>query len=427
VSPAFDSDLPSAVRAALLEEIKGQLPAFLHKKASERHDPVGDVRQLLNLEQEDLKLVVAVHGCLDESVLAFGSGLREGMRSPITASTRPREEGQAVRGPVDWSATLARRSLEAGNSSSYVVRSARRVFDVPENRALAWLLDRLRSETRRALARPVDRAWSKIGSEPSSWPDRIRRLAFEVDTALRTDWLREVPPERPSRRTVKRLRAARSSFYAETLAAAVRAVLELDSPSAEVLTDVLCRRYFEPAETWLIFEVCVALRLSRAFEEASGKPRKARLLVGAGGAPFARYGFADGSEVSLRRQTWPDSSGPSLLQETSKRHRLRSSASRPDLFIVRSTPNPDAVLLELKASYRSSYLGEGLSQLLRYIGDRPATWKRKPGGWLVAPASDAFEDHPADAEDDLWIVSAEEVAAAAVARFVPAELAAAPD
>lgn len=419
MSEVVDNDFPPEARAALLNEIRDYLPAFLHRGASEQHDPVGDARELLNLEQGDLQRVVAVHQCLDEAVISFGAGLQRGLRQPMTSSRRPPEISQSVRGPIDWAATISRRSLEAGNQSQFVVRSAQRVFDTPENRALAWLLDRLRTSTQAALGELSDDALDSLGETTAGWADRIQRLSSQVRAAQRTSWLRQVDPEPPTRRTIKRLKASRSSFYAITVTAAVEAVLEFSNPSEQALADVLCRRYFEPARTWLIFEVYVALRLARAFAKASGRPRKARLLAGGNRAPFARYAYPDGSEVALIYQGWPSGLGRSLRRETSDRHELASTASRPDIFITRSGSAPDVAVLELKASYRPGYLGNGLSQLLGYLAERPDAWKKKPAGWLVAPASEAFRDRPAGETENLWIVSADQVADAAVARFVP--------
>lgn len=419
MSATIDSALPPELRADLLAEIRNYLPAFLRKDASEQHDPLGDIRELLNLEDRDLKRVVAVHGCLDESVLAFGESLREGMRNPLTSSRRPAEVGQAVRGSVDWSATMARRSLEAGNATRYVVRPARRAYDIPENRALAWTLDRLQYACRRALEeKPDPRALD--GAAPQAWAGRIRRLAAQVGRARASDWLRRIEPEPPTGRTMQRLGAVRSRFYREDLTAAARRMLALESPSEHDLVEVLSERYFEPAATWMVFEICVALRLVRALAKASGRPRRSRLLVGSGRAAFARYLLDDGSEVSLIYQAWPERSDPSLLAEIGRRHEMKIGSSKPDLLVVRTGDAPDALLLELKASYSPSYLKEGLTKLLSYLGERPGLWKRKPAGWLVAPSSEAFVSRSADEESDLWVVDADDVAAAVVARFAPA-------
>ena len=196
-------------------------------------------------------------------------------------------------------------------------------------------------------------------------------------------------------------------------------MIGLESPDERALVEVLSQRYFEPAATWTIFEVCVALRLAREFRKASCRPRRSRLLIGSGRAPFARFLLEDGSEVSLIYQAWPEDAGPSLLMETGRRHGLAVGASKPDLFVVRNGERPDVLLLELKASLSSSYLKEGLAKLLGYVADRPELWKERPAGWLVAPSSGAFAAAEVCEGGELWMVDADAVAEAAVNRFVP--------
>jgi hypothetical protein len=419
VSEAFDSDLPPEVRAALLEEVKAELPAFLSARASVQHDPAGDVKELLNLERRDLDRVICTHECLDPSVRELGAQLESGLRNPAVGSTRSTESGQAVRGPIDWAATIANRSLEPG-AATYVARPADKLLDVPANRMLAWLLDRLRVSARKALHERVDPE-DEGEAAPEKWRDQIRLLARQLARAAgQAKWLQEVQPERPTASGLRRLRGSRDPFYAHTLHRALRLASWLDRRSPEVLADVLCQRYFEPGPTALLFEVCVALRLARAFGEAENStPREARLLVGAArSGPFARFRLGDGSEVSLTYQSWPHAARASALRELSERHGLKPTAPRPDIVISRGPPSPDSAVIELKASYDSRYLGAGLVQLLAYVADRGRDWG-SPAGWLVAPPSDAFEDAPPGAGAAVWIVSSDRVAAAAVERFAP--------
>lgn len=425
MSRVVDSEFPPQLRERLLNEIRSYLPAFLHRGASEQPDPPGDVRELLNLEPKALRRVLAVHECLDEQILAFADDLIEALRTPRAATERPSEVWQSVRGPVDWAATVARRSLEAGNRSLFVVRGAERVFDTPENRALVWLIERLDASTRVALPElrrtdPEELAEKQV----EEWIAKIHGLAGKVRAARRVAWLRGVRSEPPTVRTLARLRASRHPFHATRLAPAAARALEFSDLSPEVIAEVLSRRYFEPRRNWLIFEVFVALSLAAAFREATGgEPRKTRLLVGGGRAAFAGYSCQDGGEIALIYQAWPGLGGKSVREETGERHGLSAGPKRPDLFIVRTGPDretvEDVAVLELKASFRDAHLADGLSQLLAYLGEKPGLWRRRPAGWLVAPASNRFRDIAADPESGLWIVSAEHVAEAAVARFMP--------
>lgn len=413
MSEVIDADFTEAERAKLLAYVKQHLPAFLHRGATEQHDPVGDVRELLNLEPEDLERVKAVHQCLDERILTFGSALAAGLRNPITSSTRPPETSQTVRGPVDWGATLRRRSVEAGNPTLYVVRPAERIFDTPENQVLAWLLQHLRGAVDKAGAKGADPA----DEEALGWFTRISALGVQLKRAQRVHWLRGVRPQAPTAEALARLRQARTTFYARHVLQAAESILRWRNPTDEELTDILCQRYFRPEETWRLFEVSVALRLARAFAEQSAKPRRTRLLVGGGRATFARYSLPDGDEVALIYQAWPSLTVSGRRQLVALRHDFRPGPSRPDLFIRRTGELEDAAVLELKATYRPGYLGAGLSQLLGYLAEHPTLWRNNPSGWLVAPASDSFKDAPPALDDQLWVISAETVGDRAVERF----------
>lgn len=409
-----DTSFAESERAALLAEVRDYLPAFLSAASTQQYDPVGDVRELLRLEEHDLQRVVAVHLCLSEPVRVFFSALPQGLRHPIASSTRPPVVSQAVRGPVDWGATVRRRALSAGDRSLFVVRPARRIFDVPENRALVWLLRMLDIHLRRAQA---GSGGSEADEETAKWTEQLAGQRTRLLLTRRHPWLREVQAERPTAATLRRLRAGRTGFYARHVLEAVRAVMRFgEHPTESDLTELLCQRYFRPNEDWRLFEVVVALRLARAFAEVSPEKRRARLLVGSGAA-YARYVLRDGDEIRLHYQTWPAAAGDSLHARARAHHQLRAGPPRPDLFVVRLGNKPDAAVLELKATRDSGYLGAGLSQLLGYLKERPTAWTRQPSGWLVAPASSAYTPAaPTDAE--LWIVSSDEVADVAVERFV---------
>ena len=417
--PLIDSTAFSADEyRTMLDEVRSYLPAFLAAAAVEQHDPAGDVRQLLALEPEDLERVRAVHACLDERVRAFVDALPHGVRRPITSTVRPREVTQAVRGPIDWGATVRVRSLAGNDQSMFVIRPGQRVFDTPENRALAWTLRSVDAAARNGLRSVLEAA--PYDEEASGWLGQLQRVRTAVRRTLRVEWLREVPLERPTARDRQRLAASRLAFYKHHLAGAVAALLEAERNDEQSITDMLCRRYFRPKEAWRLFEVTVALRLAREFAkpEHSDGIRRSRLLAGAGGVPaFASYRLHDGDLVHLIYQGWPKQKGPSVRHETAKRHGFTPGASIPDLFLVRTGAKPDRVILELKATKQPGYLGAGLAQLLSYLAERPDDFGERPAGWLVAPPSDTFQPAAPTPAEPLWIVGADQVAAAASARM----------
>lgn len=413
---AVDTRFSASERAALLAEVQSHLPAFLSGLAAERPDPVGDVSALLGLHPADLQRVTATHIALTSEVRSFVAALREGLRNPLTTSIRPKVVSQAIRGGIDWGATVRHRAgAGASGATLFVVRPARRVFDTPENRALAYALEQLDLSLRRVAPASSD---ERTGVHDKSWFGDIVANAARVRDARRHHWLRDVPAERPDARTRRRLRAARTSFYRVRIPEVIDLLERYSNPSPEDLTDLLSQRYFEPQRDWLLFEVTIALRVARVFAERSATKRKSRLLVGTGRSAYARYGMPDGAEVRLWYQAWPSDAGASAHSDARDRYSIAAGPARPDFIVQRRSngASADAVLLEVKASKDAKYLGAGLMQLLGYLHDRPSLFQKAPGGWLVAPASSAFETADSDGTT-LWAVDSDEVSEAVAKRF----------
>jgi len=410
-----DTKLDAAERAGLLAEIKTQLPAFLGAATTERVEVLDDVSALLDLRAPDLRKIVAVHLALTTEVRELVAALPRGLRSPITASITTRSATKAIRGSIDWAETIRLRG-RGGLANDFVVRSPRRVFDTPENRALGYLLERLDTELRHVLPARVDQ---RAGTYNASWLQEIADEIVRLRAARRHHWLRGVASARPTSRVHQRLRAARSSFYSVLIPRALASISTYsEDPSPAAITELLAQRYFEPERDWQLFELAVALRLAKAFQTRSTAKRKRRMLIGAGRSPFARYLMPDGAEVWLWYQAWPTDAADSAHMDALSRYGIEGSPSRPDLVAQRrcdGTP-VDTVILELKASRSSSYLGFGLMQLLGYLKDRPSTLGPAPAGWLVAPPSKAFKA-AAHGGSDLLVLSTDAVAEALAARF----------
>ena len=405
-----DATLRPGERESLVDEVSAELPLWLARSAIPAEDPISELADLLRFDASDLRRAAAVHTCADPAVQRFAATLTRALRAPAPSTQRPRELAPAVRGPIDWPATV--RLHAAGSSGTYVTRPRRRTFDTPEQRALRWAVRTLHRITVEAKVSSVERTGETDGSVVAGI-DAVRRALRHAD---RTEWLRDVTPELPTAPTRKRLHTSRNGWMRTVLAPVVEVLLRQRRLDPGTLARILRERYFVPERDWLLHEVVVLIRLDRALC-ASNVDHVRRSLFSDSGV-VAAYRQADGSEIHVLQQHWPAAhTVTSRRQDTAARHGFSVKPSRPDLIVERTGPTPDRVVLELKASRVPSTLGGGLSQLLGYLHERPALFARQPAGWLIPLPWEQLVDAAPQVDQPLWVVPADRVAAAVVARF----------
>lgn len=401
-----DTALEPATRDTFLREVRAFLPAFLGAAAIERQGPINAAAELLNLPPADLRRVLAVHILLSEPIRSFVSDLPIGLRRPIKSSYRPRVAGPTISSGIDWSATMRHQFTSSPTGGVWVTRPARRVFDVPENQALSWVL--------RALKEKADIATPSTGPT-AEWGKEIQSMAKIIHKQSQNAWLEGIPAEWPGDHVYARLRASRVGFYRTRLSNAAKRLRQLTvHPSAADVATALCERFFEPTRDWQLFEIAVLVRLVRAFDTLYERVSASRMFVGGERGAFARYRLSPREELRLWYQEWPPGSGPSELQNAATYYKIGSAVTRPDIileFLLNKVPRR-LVILELKASTRPTYLAEGLAQLLGYLRDRPRLTNTEASGWLVAPPSRAYTTRPTEGRA-VWVVSSDSVAAAA--------------
>lgn len=406
----IDSNMPPALRAEMLSEVQTLLPAFLSAASIERDGPVNAAVELLGLPESDLRRVLAVHIMLSTPTRELVAALPTGIRRPLVSSVRPRVAGRTVTSGIDWAATARHRATSSPLGEIWVTRPARRVFDIPENRALAWVL--------RVLQERANMATTPSGEDSGTWADEIRTMTSTIHQARRTAWLEAVPATWPGDEAYLRLQADRMGFYRLRVAEAARYLRHLlIAPTADDVVAAISKRYFEPKRDWKLFEIAVLLRISSALGAVGTRMTRTRLFHDNRARPFASFRLTATRQVRVWYQTWPPATRPSELDDAIRHYELPSGGTRPDIVVetVDSGISTHALLLELKASASGSYLSSGLSQLLGYMRDRPALFGDAASGWLVAPESSGFVSKEHGGRS-LWVTSADHVAAAIVRR-----------
>jgi hypothetical protein len=413
-----DADLPAEQIAAMLDEVRAYLPAYLSSPARVHRQSLDDVRELLRLEMADIRRLVAIHVCLSSQVTGFVDELIDGIRNAPASSARRAAATRAVRGSIDWGGTTRQRAMTGNDRTLFATRTAERDFDTRENRVVAWLVS--------AIGRALRIAAGSWTGDPPGTPGLLKgdliAMTAKISQAHKIIQLASVEARPPSARDVRALRTSRRAFHRERVAPAAELMLRAEDPGPQVITEILCELFFEPDTAWRLYELLIALRLARAFDdpELGLAPAPMRLLRGAADpGPYATYLLPDRGTVELTYQGWPKDSAESARSQTAALHGLKTKASIPDVLMIRRDAKRrivDVVVLELKASLKGGYLARGLSQLLGYVGEHPELLTRRPAAWLVAP-DDAFGAADAASGSPLWIVGANEVGRRATARM----------
>jgi len=400
----IDSSMEPGLRAVMLSEVQALLPAFLSAASIERNGPVNAAVELLRIPVGDLRRVLAVHLMLSHPVRDLVAALPTGIRRPLTSSVRPRIAGRTVTSGIDWAATVRHRATSGPLGDTWVTRPANRIFDIPENRALAWVLMTL--EERGSVA------VSRLGDKPGIWGNEIQSTIGIVHRARRTAWLEGVPATWPGEQAYSRLKADRMGFYRLRVTEAARYLRPLlIAPSPDNIVEALSQRFFEPKQDWKLFEIAVLMRITRVLATIGTRTNPTRLFLGNAKRPFAAYRVSSSREVRVWYQAWPLATRPSALEDAIRHYEIRAIGHQPDIVIeiVDGGVSTRAVLLELKASSSGTYLSSGLSQLLGYLRDRPGLFSAPASGWLVAPESTSFTSK-APGQRSLWVTSADAVA-----------------
>lgn len=409
----MNHSLEPAHRERLVEEVRWYLPAFLSGASVERQDPVQAASELLKLRRSDLTRVLAVHIMLSHPVRMLLQALPHGTRRPIAASHRPRVASRAITSGIDWAATTRHRATSSPLNPEWIIRPARRQFDVPENRALAWLLAELQRRVAAARQSPMT---------SGTWNQEIVAQASSLKHHRGLAWLENIPATWPGDEVYGRLQADRLGFYRSRVAPAARFLRQiLTAPTNQEIAAAICDRYFEPSQDWKLFEISILLRICKALD-ATGQRVDELSLLDTGRSSFASYRLQNGNIVKIWYQRWPPSSGASELLDAVNYYRIGDAGySRPDIIveILRDGVSRRLIVLELKASGSASYLATGFAQLLSYLRERPELTHMPASGWLVAPYRGVGAKHH-DGRS-LWFVSDDNVASA-VAQVAAATL-----
>ena len=265
----------------VLNKVKDYLWFYIQPNAAIT-DIKNTVRNLTMLERREIDYLSTVHFLLSNQIRDFVIIVRRILRR-LSHSTHKEvvvNKG-CVKGKIDWNLTLKERCAQGYDQTIFVCRPPSRMYNLPENRLLKFVLTQIRRLIEETANLPaieeknirLEELKSEDGKE--KWADRLSWLKYHVNNALKNIHLREVELiSQTNERMIKRARTARNKdyeFVVDSYYLHRQLIQELDEMK---LREIVEKRILEPMERDTLYELFVLFQTMNAL----GTPVKINLI-----------------------------------------------------------------------------------------------------------------------------------------------------
>ncbi|MFT4954582.1 MAG: hypothetical protein ACI8U3_000953 [Brevundimonas sp.] len=345
---SVDAELAAAEAARL---------GWLYAQRFTRKNHGGALRFLSNLGEQDLQRLRQLRFLASSEIADFvraGQGLIDRLPQATFSKT---VYGHEVRGRINWPATLKARLGQGGASRILAQDQSVRHYDVPEARAVAFVLDAIETAA----------AGLALSTE----------LADVVGTARR---LRSHPTlsgissqSSLSGTDQQRLRASRVREITELMPSAVKAVEGLLRGDIAHLRQELTDRGWLPAEPDKVFELWLLFTIAEQLDDAGWALTELRLLATgprSGSRPLFRF-EKGAARISLLFQGVPsDFVSASRYKDILSLYSLDAAIRRPDIIATVEWPSGRShLLVEAKLTENAGYILDSVYKVFGYLGD----------------------------------------------------------
>jgi len=363
-------------RARQVRRVRSQLWHHLTPVAEADSSTRPDAAALLQLDEDDVRLLANLHFLLSEEVGALLRDLPRLVRRLATTTVAEEERSaERIRGPINWGKTYGAR-LGAGIPHLYVTTPARRAYQTPENELLVDVLDAIvESATRIGWA-----GQTGAGHEVHTRRDRAQESA-------RRRALSELQRVPPTPRSVARIRGGRAKRrYASALAAFDKRQALVDHLERQAIKEAIEQRAFVTRSDPTLFEIIGTFELLDALQRDGWRLGRLRLF----GEPRALH--LKGARDRERLELWYQRVPPGLSKGSAYVRALHEHGfaartvqpRRPDVVLLHTRANAEKrwIIGEVKLGTRRTVADSAraaLADLLSYRRDFRVHLERQPG------------------------------------------------
>lgn len=335
----------------------------------------------------DVSLLANVVDLLTGGYLQFFRGGFQKLLYALSNERIAREEivGPALRGNPKWGATMLRRRIGTLSRVHYVVHTAHRSFDLPENQLLAWFVN--------DTAQRVREVEKRVGSK-NLHPD-LRDISLACREALKHEYVAEI--EIPSRLTqalvLSGQRQKRSEYRDVATFARKSELLSMNDPAAwwHNVISLLAVNWLEPINSDDLFELYVlVLTIDVLSKELGfGDPLEYGLVSARRDriAHFARDDltidlFFDQTPAAMLKIATAYGSVVNEYKE------LKGAERRPDIMLrVERDGITKLILIEVKKTTDDRYASDSVYKMFGYIHDFGSISGLEVEGILMLPGN----------------------------------------
>lgn len=357
------------VHQGILDKVSTNLWRYIQKNAAaaEAEDLCAEIT---NLSKRDLKLLTAVHFLLEPEVEYFVSKSAPKILNNLSkSSTRERTICRgAVRGRIDTAETLRIQTASGGDPSLFVTWNRSTNFDLPENRLLKYILIKTAELSRGVAGEPVES--QDISPKVfRKWSEHVQRVGGTASRLLKNVYLKQTTNlYELSHEVVERAEKARQCWYKD-LASVSKLYIHAFHSNSAYLRKVLRKRYFEPLDWDVLYELYVLLEVFKAAESCGWTAVRTSLI---GGTSRTAAVYKRGKvKLNVYYQHLPeDMARVSRYGSIMEEYGFGLSLRRPDIILERvKGEEKQYCIVEVKRSTDKNYLIEGVYKLMGYLKD----------------------------------------------------------
>lgn len=353
-------------RKAVIEYIKPLMYRYFFREAVPNLEvPLRE----LNLSEADLNYLKTVHFLLSPQVENLILELPKLIRN-LSHSTHKEvvEYRGIIRGRIDWNLTIKERYSQGFNDPSlFICQPTVKMYDLPENQLLKFILWKIRS-----LTEAIERSIPEDLIEPehwNSWMDIIFSRYIKIKNISKNIYFQQISiPRHIKPKMIHKAYRNRNNSYdkvAECYELYEKLFINNDQ---EALRELIKKQIFEPLNNDKLFEIYVLIKILKILEDSPGELELGLLKPGLNYT--ARY-ISENLEICVLYQKMPFK-----FMEYSKNKDIfeyydpNVSLRRPDIILkIYQDDKKFYRLIEVKRTKDRNYIVDSVYKVLGYLND----------------------------------------------------------